>query len=242
MIGRHVEGPHELLDLEPRRVGRRDEARDAASVAGLARGAGEDVVVGGVMEPGVPVLLAGDHPLVAVADRRRLHPGGVGAVQRLGESESDARRPGEHLRDPLGLLCRRAVLLHHQHGDEVADDRALVLQVVVQAESLACEMLAHDRHLEVAGVVAAETFRAAGGGRTRPRRRRPASVAAALPTRRWAARRGPSRFVSPRVDGRRSGCCRPPASIGLIVDSMNSSRRSRNCWVDAGMAKSMRRP
>ena len=109
------------------------------------------------MQPGVPVLLAVDHPLVAVADRRGLHPGGVGAVQRLGHPEPMRAVPssifGIHSACWLGaeLSIIRTV-------DEVADDRALVLQVVVQPEARAGEVLADDRHVEVAAVLTAEAL------------------------------------------------------------------------------------
>src|SRR5262249_16999266 len=42
---------------------------------------------------------------------------------------------------------------------EIADDRALVLQVVVEAQSLVGEVLADDRHGEVRPILAAERLR-----------------------------------------------------------------------------------
>ena len=104
--------------------------------AGLAGRAGEDDVVGGVVQAGVEPLHAVDHPLVAVAHGGRLQVGGVGAVVRLGEPERQAARAVEEAGHPVGLLRVGAEVAHHQHGREVADDRALVLQVVVQAEAL----------------------------------------------------------------------------------------------------------
>ena len=91
VIGRHVEGPQELLDLEPGRVRRRQEGGDPPTVAGLAAGAGEDQVVLRLVDPGVPRLLAVDDPVVAVAHGRGLHVGGVGAVVGLGDAEGEAR-------------------------------------------------------------------------------------------------------------------------------------------------------
>ncbi len=200
VVGRHVERPHELLDPETGCVGRRDEAGDPPTVALLAGRAGEDVVVGGVVQPGVPVLLARDHPLVAVTNRGGLHPRGVRTVERLGQPEPDARRAVEHLRDPLGLLRFGAVLLHHQDRDEVADDRALVLQVVVQPEAFPCEMLTDDRHLEVAGIVATEAFGKLVSIETGLVGGHVASDGAALPTRRSGR---PSRSQSVRASSRR---------------------------------------
>ena len=80
-------------------------------------------------------------------------------MQRLGEPETDACLPGKHLRNPLLLLRLRAVLLHHQHSWEVADDRRFVLQVVVQAETATGEVLTHDRHGQVGAVAAPEASR-----------------------------------------------------------------------------------
>ena len=77
-------------------------------------------------------------------------------MQRLGEPEPDASGAFEHLRDPVVLLLLGAVALHHQHGREVADDRALILQIVVQSEPLRCEVLPNDRHPEVRSVAASE--------------------------------------------------------------------------------------
>ena len=44
---------------------------------------------------------------------------------------------------------------HEQQGDVVADDHVLVLQVAVQAEALARQVLADDGHAEVGAVPAA---------------------------------------------------------------------------------------
>ena len=51
--------------------------------------------------------------------------------------------------------------MQQQGHREVADDRALVLQVVVQAEPLVGQMLADDRHGEVGPVLAAQRLRQA---------------------------------------------------------------------------------
>ena len=67
VVGRHVEGPPVVVDLEAGRVGRDEEGGDPARLAGLARGAGEDEVVGGEVHPGVEALGAVDHPVAAVA-------------------------------------------------------------------------------------------------------------------------------------------------------------------------------
>ena len=50
MVGRHVERPQELHDLEPRRSSRHQERGDPVAVAGLAARAGEDQVVLGLVD------------------------------------------------------------------------------------------------------------------------------------------------------------------------------------------------
>ncbi len=64
--------------------------------------------------------------------------------------------PREHALDVAVLLLLRAEAVQQQGDREVADDRALVLQVVVQAEPLVREMLADQRHGEVGAVLAAQ--------------------------------------------------------------------------------------
>ena len=170
VVGRHVERPPEEVDVEARRVGGHEERGDADGRARLARRAGEDDVVGGVVQPGVEPLHAVDHPLVAVAHGGGLEVGGVGAVVRLGQPEGEAAGAVEEAGHPLRLLLVGAEVAHHQHRREVADDRALVLQVVVQPEALGREVLADDRHLEVGGVAAAVLGRQREPEPARPRR------------------------------------------------------------------------
>ena len=74
----------------------------------------------------------------------------------LGQAEADALRALEHALDVAVLLLLGAEAVQQQRDREVADDRALVLQVVVQAEPLVREMLADDRHGEVGAVLAAQ--------------------------------------------------------------------------------------
>ena len=130
-----------------------------AAVAGLAAGAGEDQVVLGLVDPGVPRLLAVDHPLVAVPNGGGLHVGGVGAVLRFGDAEREPSTPLGEVVDPVRLLRLGAVLDHQQQPDVVADDRVLVLQVVVEAKTLAGEVLADHGHAEVGALLSAVLLR-----------------------------------------------------------------------------------
>ena len=68
---------------------------------------------------------------------------------------ANPRVPSSSFVDPLRLLLLAAVMEHQQQADVVADDRVLVLQVVVQTEPLAGEVLADHRHPEVRAVLAA---------------------------------------------------------------------------------------
>ena len=57
------------------------------------------------------------------------------------------------------FLLRRSEIAKHQNLREIADDGAFVLQIVVQAEPLRRQMLADDRHGEIADILAAEFLR-----------------------------------------------------------------------------------
>ena len=97
------------------------------------------------------------HPAAA---RRHPHRGGlherrVRAVRGLGDAEREARAAGRQAVHPLGLLLGGPVVEHQQQADVVADDHVLVLQVAVQPEALARQVLADERHAEVGAVAAA---------------------------------------------------------------------------------------
>ena len=129
------------------------------AVAGVAARPGEDQVVRRLVDPRVPRLLAVDDPLVAVADRHGLHVRGVRSVGGLGDPEREAAPAEREVVDPLGLLFGRPVVEHQQQPDVVADDRVLVLQVVVQSEPLRREVLADHGHAEVRAVLPAVLLR-----------------------------------------------------------------------------------
>ena len=145
------------------------------AVAGLAAGAGEDQVVLRVVDAGVPGLLAVDDPLVAVALGVRLHPRRVGAVLGLGDAEGEAAAALGEVVDPLrpsARRCRSAIISSRPTLLPTID--VLVLQVAVQAEALAREVLADDRHAEVGAVLAAVLLRERVA--VVARRRRPAGA------------------------------------------------------------------
>jgi len=73
----------------------------------------------------------------------------------LRDAEGESAPTERQVVDPLLLLRIRAVEDHEHEADVVADDRVLVLQVVVETESLGGEVLADDRHAEVVAVAAA---------------------------------------------------------------------------------------
>jgi hypothetical protein len=95
----------------------------------------------------------------AVALARRLEPGRVAAVIRLRETEADPVRAGDHAVEKHLLLFGRTEALHHHDDGKIADDRRLVLEIVVKAEAFCGEVLADDRHCEVRAVLSAELAR-----------------------------------------------------------------------------------
>ena len=77
----------------------------------------------------------------------------------LGDAEGEAELAVEHRLEPLFLLLLGAVVDHQQHAHGVADDRVLVLQIVVQPQPLGRQVLANDRHPQVGAVLAPVLFR-----------------------------------------------------------------------------------
>ena len=159
VVGGHVEGPEVLLDRETGGVDRHEKRGDALAATRRPAGPGEDEVVGGGVDAGVPGLLAVDHPAGAVAHRVGLHERRVAAVLGLGDAEREVPPACGEIVDPLLALSRAAVVQHQQQRDVVAHDRVLVLKIAVQAEALAGQMLADHRHAEVGPVPAAVFLR-----------------------------------------------------------------------------------
>ena len=114
------------------------------------------------MHAGGPHLLTVDHPALDVVACRRLRSGlhvrGIRAVLGLGQPEGDAVFPRDRALDHRLLLVPSVAV---EHGDQrqIADDGMLVLQIVVQAETLCGKMLADHRHPQIGAVLAAISLR-----------------------------------------------------------------------------------
>ena len=76
----------------------------------------------------------------------------------LCQAEAPEHLPAQHGRNELGFLFFGAEVAHHQRLDQIADDAAFVLQVVVEAEAPRGEMLANAGHGQVTAVPAAVFF------------------------------------------------------------------------------------
>ena len=175
VVGGHVERPPVESTLEARAVGRHEERGDAAARARLAARAREDEVVGGDVHAGVEALGAVDDPVVAVAARRVVSSQVASrAVVGLGQAEGEPHLARDAAARSARLLLGRAERVQHQHGREVADDRRLVLRVVVQAEAAAarCSRMTAMSRLVPSRPPSSRAARSAGG----PPRRRGARI------------------------------------------------------------------
>ena len=156
----------------------------------------------------------------------------------LGDAEREAAAAFGEGVDPLRLLLLGAVVDHQQQPDVVADDRVLVLQVAVQAEALAREVLADHGHAEVRAVLAAVLLRervavVAGGVGAAPRL---AQQRFPLLVRQPAAVPVGARVLAAVVEEADVvvGC-----SSGMISRSMKSSSSTRYAARSGGSSKSM---
>ncbi len=157
VVGRHVERPPEELDLETGRIGRHEEGGDSLRVA-----AGSPLVRAKMMSwvawcsplfhRFIPLSTHSSPSRTAVVSRYVASLPWFGSVSPKASRRVPSRKPGIQ-----SATCSRcAEVAHHQHGREVADDRRLVLQVVVQAEPPRRQVFADDRHLQVRGVATTE--------------------------------------------------------------------------------------
>src|SRR5665213_3911858 len=99
------------------------------------------------MHAGGPHLLAVDDPSRDAISRglyrAGFHVSGVRAVLGLGQAKGDAIFASDGAFDH-GLLVVATVAIEHRDQRKIADDRMLVLQIVVQAKAPGSEMLAND--------------------------------------------------------------------------------------------------
>ena len=115
----------------------------------------------------------------------------------------------ERATNELFLLLGRAEVAQHDDDREIADDRVLVLQVVVQPEPLGRQMLADHGHPEVRTTLAAELDRQAKSAGGRLRRQR-AWLRRAVPPIRPGGGRPDRNPCAPTPGGdRRNARCRP---------------------------------
>src|SRR5690606_27771397 len=90
-----------------------------------------------------------------LAHRARFHMRRVAAMIGLGQAEGGTALPLEPAENELLLLLvARRELFEHLDEGEVADDAVLVLEVIVETETLCREMLADHRHPQVRAVLA----------------------------------------------------------------------------------------
>src|SRR5690348_7049287 len=112
----------------------------------------------GDVHAGRPHLLSVNDPalnVVARSPRRsRLHIGGIRAMVWFSQAEGDAILSGDRAVDH-GLLILAAVAVEHGHDWKIADDRMLVLQIVVPAQTFGFKMLADHGHPELGTIVPA---------------------------------------------------------------------------------------
>lgn len=81
--------------------------------------------------------------------------GGVGAVFGFGDAEREEFGAFGQVVHPLGPLRLGSVFEHQQQADVVGDDGVLVLQIAVQTEAAASQVLADHGHTEVGAVTTA---------------------------------------------------------------------------------------
>src|SRR2546423_797903 len=109
------------------------------------------------MHSGSPHFFSVDAPalssLAILRDRAGFHVRGVGAMLRLGQAKGHSARTVQSSGNELLLLLGRAKIAKDQDCWVIADDGMLVLQIVVQAQSPGCEMLADDGHPQVRTVL-----------------------------------------------------------------------------------------
>ena len=67
----------------------------------------------------------------------------------LGQAKGPAHSSFEHCGNIFGFLFLGPEIAHHQGLDKIADDRAFILQVIVQTQPFRRQMFANTGHGEV---------------------------------------------------------------------------------------------
>jgi len=70
-------------------------------------------------------------------------------VLGFGQAKTNAMRALEHAIDKFIGLRGRAEIAKHQHLRKIADNRAFILQIIMQAQPFMRQMLANDRHRQI---------------------------------------------------------------------------------------------
>ena len=145
MVGRHIERPHIFFDFDPRVIGRHQKAGDAARRAIVARGACKYHHMTGDMHARRPHFLAIDKPAIdaiaGFAHAARFHPRGIRAMRRFGKAKANAMRAAQHAVDKCVGLFGRAEITKHQNLGYIANNRAFVLQIIMQPQAFGGQML-----------------------------------------------------------------------------------------------------
>ena len=111
------------------------------------------------MNTGVPGFFTADAPAVAVLCRHGFHVSCVRTVIGLGDSKRKKSVTGGQWFRPLGFLLVATVFEHQQQADVIGHDRVFILQVAMQTQALAGEVLANNGHAQVGAVATPEFLR-----------------------------------------------------------------------------------
>ena len=156
----HVKGPQIFFNLDARITGWNQKAGNAARIAVIAGRAAEQGAVAGLVHARGPHFFAIDQPaldpIAGLAHGRGFHKGGVRAVIGFGQAKGWPKLSGHHERDQGVALLGRAKIAQHQHKRVIADNRMLVLQIIMQAKALGGQMLADHGHPKIRAVLPAK--------------------------------------------------------------------------------------
>ena len=84
--------------------------------------------------------------------------GSVAPMILFGQTETPSHFTFKHRRNKIVLLLACSEIPKHQHLNQIADDAALVLQVIMETETFVREMMSDDRHRQIAAILPAIFF------------------------------------------------------------------------------------